>query len=402
MVDTGYFTADERSAHGRLRPDIVTKNEWVFKAYNQFPVDVLNVSSHDVRYVADSLSRAGLARIAETEPLFGRLVSANTIDQRTGSGLVKPFIVREILSKRSGAKPVRVAFIGLTEPTPDPPFGVRFTDPAEAARRTVPEARKVADLVVVLAKIKSQQDVARVAREAPGIDVIIDGNASSLEDGFAPPLYVGPTLIVFTPYETRMLGELRFYRDTQGKFSTKQRFVALDEMLVPEDPAAKQLVAAATSAEGETRTNTAKLLERWLGSSRMRVTAPPSGTGSSPAFVTSAVCSQCHAPQYLKWSKSGHAHATDLIAGRALEFDSSCLDCHATGAGLAGATATSEIARFQSVQCEQCHGPGSNHVAKPGKGYGRVGDMRKACGSCHTSETSPAFDAQAAWAKIAH
>jgi hypothetical protein len=266
----------------------------------------------------------------------------------------------------------------------------------------VPEARKVADLVIVLAKFKSQQDVARIAREAPGIDVMIDGNANSLEDGFTPPIYVGPTLIVFTPYETRMLGELSFYRGAQGKFSTKQRFVTLDEILVPEDSSAKQLVAAAANAESETRTNSARLLERWLESSRMRVTAQPADARSSPAFVTSAACSQCHAPQYLKWSNSGHAHATDRLAGRALEFDSSCLDCHATGAGFGPSTAKPEVTRIQSVQCEQCHGPGSNHVAKPGKGYGRVADLSKACRSCHTLETSPAFDPQAAWAKIAH
>ncbi|HSE35764.1 MAG TPA: multiheme c-type cytochrome [Blastocatellia bacterium] len=374
----------------------------MLKAYSQFPVDVLNLSSHDLRYFADSLSKDGVARSADTEPQVNRLVSANTIDERTGSQLVRPFIVREVLSNRTGAKPVRVAFIGLTETTPDPPSGVKFTDPAEAARRTVPEARKVADLVVVLAKIKSQPEVARIAREVTGIDVIIDGNASSLEDGFTPPVYVGPTLLVFTPYETRMLGELRFYRDAHGKFSTKQRFVTLDEMLVPEDPAAKQVVAAAANAESNTRTKSARLLEEWLGSSRMRVTAPPADTGSSPAFATSAACTQCHASQYLKWSKSGHAHATDPLVGRALEFDMSCLGCHATSAGLGGTMAKLETSRFQGVQCEQCHGPGSNHVAKPGKGYGRVGDMRVACGSCHTSETSPAFDPQAAWAKIAH
>jgi nitrate/TMAO reductase-like tetraheme cytochrome c subunit len=402
-VDTGYFTADERSAHGRLRPDVVTKNDWVLKAYSQFPVDALNVSSHDLRYFASRLSKVGLARLAETEPLFNRLVSANTIDERTDLQIVRPFLVREVSSRRTGAKPVRIAFIGLTETAPNPPPGIRFTDPAEAARRTVPEARKVADLVVVLAKLKSQQEVARIAREAPGIDVIIDGNASALEDGFTVPVYVGPTLIVYTPYETRMLGELRFYRDAQGKFSTKQRFVTLDELLVPEDPSAKHLVNAAASAESETRTNSERLLEQWLESSRMRVNTQPTGVaGASPAFVTSSACSQCHASQYLKWSNSRHAHATDRLAGRALEFETTCLDCHATGASFGRATGKTEITRFQSVQCEQCHGPGSNHVAKPGKGYGRVRDLSKACRGCHTLETSPAFDPQAAWAKIAH
>ena len=400
--------ADERSAHGRLRPDMVTKNDWVLKAYGLFPVDVFNVSSHDLRYFADTFAKTALARGAETETLFGRLVSANIVDERGDSPALPPFIVSEVPSRQKGTKPVRVAFIGLTETKPAPPAGLKFTDPAEAARRTVPEARKMADLVVVLAKVSSQSEVARIAREAPGIDIIIDGNAGSLEDGFTPPVYVGPTLIVFTPYETRMIGELRFYRNAQGKFTTKQRFVTLDEMLVPEDPAAKQVVEAAASAESEARNSSKRLLESWLASSsRLRVTTQPpdadsSRAGASPTFVTSAACSQCHADQYLKWANSPHAHATDPLPPRTFEFEASCLDCHATGSKPATAIDKLDLARLQNVQCEQCHGPGSNHAAKPGKGYGRVADMKTACGRCHTSETSPDFDLQAAWAKIRH
>ena len=398
--------ADERSAHGRLRPDIVTKNGWVMKAYGQFPVDVVNVSSHDLRYFTDARARAEFSR-AEPESLFGRLVSANTTSESPAIAASRPFIVRELPSRQNGVRPTRVAFIGLTETTPAPPAGLKFTDPAEAARRTVPEARKSADLVVVLAKVKSQLEVARIAREAPGIDVIIDGNAESVEDAFTPPVYVGATLIVFTPFETRMLGELRFYRNAKGKFSTKQRFITLDEALVPEDPAAKLVVDAATSAESAARSNSKTLLENWLASSRIRVTTQPPDAGSprgesSPTYVTSAACSQCHVAEYMKWANGPHAHATDPLPPRWVEFEASCLDCHATGATPATATTKLEIARLQSVQCEQCHGPGGNHVAKPGKGYGRVASMQSACAACHTSETSPDFDLPTAWAKIKH
>jgi Cytochrome c554 and c-prime len=408
-VDTGYFLADEQTAHGRLRPDIVTKNDWVLKAYDQFPVDVLNVSSYDFRYFGDAFAKTALARLAETEPLFGRMISANIVDERRGdSPALPPFIIREVPSRQKGAKPVRIAFVGLTESLPAAPAGFRFTDPAAAARRTLPEARKLADLVVVLAKVTSQAEVVRIAREAPGIDIMIDGNSRSLEDSFTPPIYVGPTLVVFTPFETRMIGELRFYRSAQGKFSTKQRFIALDEMLVPEDPAAKQVVDAATSAESETRRKSRELLESWLVSSRLRATArtqpgtDSSGLGASPSFVSSSTCSQCHVDQYLKWANTAHGHATDPLLSRELEVSASCLECHATGSKPATATGKLELAQLQNVQCEQCHGPGSIHVAKPGKGYGLVADIKTICANCHTSETSPDFDLQAAWAKIKH
>jgi hypothetical protein len=404
VVDRGFFVADERNAHGGLRPDAVTKNDWVLKAYSQFAVDVLNVSSHDLRYFAGFLANTEPTRRAGTEPLLGRIVSANIVDERRGSPVLRPFIVREVPSRHEGAKPVRVAFIGLTETTPAPPPGLKFIDPAEAARRAVPEARKMADVVVVLAKVSSQSELARVASAAPGIDIIIDGNSESIESGFTPPHYVGATLIVFTPFETRMIGELRFYRNAQGRFTTRQRFIALDEILVPEDPAAKQVVEAAVRAESETRDNSSKLLENWLTASRVRITKTPDAdpVPGTPTLVSSASCSQCHVAHYVKWANSAHAQATSPLPGRALEFEARCLDCHATGTKPATATGKVELARLQSVQCEACHGPGSNHVAKPGRGYGRIGDMKQACIGCHTAEASPAFDVNAAWEKIKH
>jgi Cytochrome c554 and c-prime len=331
-------------------------------------------------------------------------VGANTIADSSSFVSPKPYIVREVPSREKGAKAIRVAFVGLTERTPAPPTGFKFTDPAEASRVIVPQARKSADVIVVLAKL-SAAEADRVAREAPGIDVIIAGNADSIIDSFTPPHYVGQTLVVFTPFETRMVGELRFYRSAQGKFTTKQRFIALDEALVPDDPAAKQVVEAAMAAESQARRNSIKLLEDWLAFSRTRITeradSKSSSAETSAAFVTSSACSQCHTTQYIKWANGPHAHATDPLPPRALEFETSCLDCHASGS-MPGTDNKAGAATLQSVHCEQCHGPGSKHIANPGKGYGRIPDMQSACLKCHSAETSPGFDLKAAWERIKH
>ena len=132
-MDTGYFMSDERSAHGRIRPDMAVRDDWVFKAYNQFPVDIANVSSHDLRYFSTALEKAEFARRAGAEPLLNRLVSANTLSEAAGFVAPRPFIVRDVPSRQPGAKPVRVAFIGLTETAPEPPAGFKFVDPVEAA-----------------------------------------------------------------------------------------------------------------------------------------------------------------------------------------------------------------------------------------------------------------------------
>src|SRR5204863_10009254 len=120
------------------------------------------------------------------------------------------------------------------------------------------------------------------------------------------------------------------------------------------------------------------------------------GGASASTYVSSGACSKCHLAQYIAWSNSPHSRATDPLPPRAIEFETSCLNCHATGGKRMNATNKPELAILQSVQCEQCHGPGSDHAARPSKGYGRIADMRTACATCHTPDTSPSFNPQTA------
>jgi mono/diheme cytochrome c family protein len=388
IVESGDFMTDERSAHGELRPDVFTKDEWILKAYDQFPVDVINISSRDLRYISSLLAKGR----AENQLTLKRLVSANITSDSPDKIAPQPFIIRE-LPGRQTAKSVRVAFIGLTETGTTAPRGFKFTNVIETARRIVPEARKRADVVIAVAYFKSE-DAQRLASEVPGIDAIITGNSQSDGSFFTPPITIGKTLIVFTAYETRMIGELRFYKDAQGVFSVRTRYVSLDTE-VPDDAAALQIVNQAREAEEGAREKSKTLLLGWLESSRGH---KPVG-GSALGYVSSSACAQCHTAQYIRWSNSAHAHATDSLVSRQFEFEVSCLNCHATVQPKASAA---EMAKLQNVQCEQCHGPGGEHAAKPGKGYGRITNIQAACAACHTPDISPNFNAQAAWEKIKH
>ena len=57
IVESGDFMADERNAHGELRPDASIKDEWIRKSYDQFPADVINISSRDLRYISRLLQK---------------------------------------------------------------------------------------------------------------------------------------------------------------------------------------------------------------------------------------------------------------------------------------------------------------------------------------------------------
>ena len=166
---------------------------------------------------------------------------------------------------------------------------------------------------------------------------------------------------------------------------------------MPSDAAATQLATSALEAEEGTRSQSKKTLEGWLETSR----STKSAGGAVAAYASSKACAQCHQAQYIQWANSGHAHAFDKLPPRWVEFETSCLSCHATGQH-ADASGKVELAKLQSVQCEQCHGPGGEHVQKPGKGYGHISNAQALCISCHTVEVSPKFDFQSAWAKIKH
>lgn len=391
MVDSGNFLADERSTHGELRFDARLKNDLVIKAYEQFTVDAANLSWHDLFYFSKLKAAAPASHALE------RYLSANATNQTAGSFTPARFLVREVSARRSGGegaktedaknadvKKIRVAFVGLTEPLGSSRKGFNITDPVEAAKTVVPEAKRKADLVIALAYVRTTEAV-RLAREVPGIDVVIAGNGEM----FTPPMKFGETLIVFTPYETRTLGELRFYFDAQGKFSTRERYISLDDA-AGEDAAALQIATASGRIETDVYKVNQDLLTDWLAHAR-------NAREPGSAYVSSSACAQCHSAQYSKWANSEHARATDALVLKKVEFEASCFACHTTG-GLRD----KKEPELASVHCEQCHGPGKDHAAKPAKGYGRIKDMKAACSTCHTAETSPDFNLQTYWEKIKH
>jgi hypothetical protein len=300
--------------------------------------------------------------------------------------------------------PFKVAFIGLSETVARPPYGFKIADPLEAARRVVPEARREADLVIVLAHL-SVADSARLAREVKGIDAIISGNSQANEQLFTLPLRMGQTYVLFTPYETRTLGELRFYRDGEGRFSSRARFISLDGG-VPDDQATLKIAESARAAEEEARRSSKALLTDWIAGTRALSTGMVAATGNArakkSAFVSATGCAECHKEQYGKWAASRHARATDSLVIKQTEFDASCFACHASGIDRHVGGEAGSLPQLQNVHCEACHGPGSDHAKNPAKGYGRVADIEASCAVCHTPRTSPGFDTQAAWEKIKH
>jgi hypothetical protein len=143
-----------------------------------------------------------------------------------------------------------------------------------------------------------------------------------------------------------------------------------------------------------------------------------------------AVCSMCHktdkqGQQFKIWQESKHSQAykalltpkADEIAkaktGKKAVESPDCLKCHSTGTDVDKSLVGAKYKVEDGVQCETCHGPGSNYktlsVMKNKeeavkKGLIEHKDAAKYCVTCHNSKspTFKEFKFEEMWGKIKH
>lgn len=145
------------------------KGEVVTKAMNLMKYDALAVGNHEFDWGQEVLAQ----RASEAAFPF---LAANVVETRTGTSppYLRPFVVRDL-----GI--ARVAVIGITNPASativkaTSVAGLRFLPAAESVRAVLSEAQQQADIIVVAAHIGTA-DATQLARDVPGIDVIVAGH----------------------------------------------------------------------------------------------------------------------------------------------------------------------------------------------------------------------------------
>ncbi len=141
-------------------------------------------------------------------------------------------------------------------------------------------------------------------------------------------------------------------------------------------------------------------------------------------FVGAATCGKCHSQAYSVWNGSKHAHATETLTklDPPRHFDPECISCHATGWDtehftpyMSGFNSIADSSALIGNGCENCHGPGSGHVAaEQGRDPKARNDFRTlmklnlaiaeqhTCRQCHDLDNSPDFDFKKYWEKVKH
>jgi hypothetical protein len=104
-------------------------------------------------------------------------------------------------------------------------------------------------------------------------------------------------------------------------------------------------------------------------------------------YVGSKSCMRCHAYEYEKWSQQAHATAFETLEKVGSNFDPECVVCHVVGMDYeSGFVTQDKTPHLEGVGCENCHGPGSQHIMTAG--LTKSSEPKSTCTDCHTPEHS--------------
>jgi len=325
-----------------------------------------------------------------------------------------PFQVVEAGGKKIGI----TAIVGADWQSKISSRDIGLTDPEQALTKVLPELQQQnCDLYVLLAHA-SIEESKRLAAKFPALDVVVTAG------GLGDPLYKpepipdSDAILVQVGIKGMHVGVLGMFDDETRPLRYQR--VPLDDRF-KDSPEMLQLLASYQEQ-----------LEA-LGFDELGVRPLPHPSGGT--YVGSEVCADCHSIAYEIWEATPHAHALDSLVhpGERSEvprhFDPECLSCHVIGWDpqkhfpyATGYLGLDETPDMHHVGCENCHGPGSQHVEAENGDVdvtdqeidARRAGMRlplkqardESCMACHDLDNSPDFHEEGAfekyWDKVKH
>lgn len=277
--------------------------------------------------------------------------------------------------------------------------------------------------VRVLLSQSEKAEAKSYAEKFPAFDFILTTRGVGDPDPTAAPEQIGNTLIIEPGRKGKYVGVLGVYPEAEKKL--RYQLVSLERDDFDDTESMVQLMQKYQQ----------ELKDFEVAKTDVVSAAHPSGA----TFVGADKCGECHTEAYEIWARTPHAHALESLDpvhkrkgherlnGINRSFDPECLACHVTGWD------PQEYIRFQSgflneefaetdeqktlqallagSQCENCHGPGSAHIAAIEAGDDDAGKSvrvtlaqakESTCTNCHDADNSPHFEFDTYWPKVEH
>lgn len=182
-------------------------------------------------------------------------------------------------------------------------------------------------------------------------------------------------------------------KPAEGASWAQATFLPLTDK-VGSDPEAQKLVDAYDQ----------KVANLNLAEAKTQPESCPAAARGELAYVGVNQCLDCHQSEVEFWQQTRHAHAYETLVAVKKEFSLDCIRCHVTGWQQPGGVCRIDRTQVgepgvdgkgvgrRDVQCEACHGPGSEHIDDPKGGHIRKQVTATLCMRCHEAANSPKFD----------
>jgi hypothetical protein len=267
---------------------------------------------------------------------------------------------------------------------------------------------------IVLLSHTSQQDSEQVAAKVPGIDLVVTAGGLGEPRNVLDPIPGSNAML-------SQVGTKGMYACIIGLFDDATTPVRYQRIAISSQfKDSPRMLEMFKEYQDELKN------EGFEGLGVKYKSAPKSGE-----FVGSEACGDCHTIAFDVWKDSGHFNATDSIiqpnnARGAIprHFDPECISCHVTGWDPqkfepfeTGYWSLEKTPKLVGSGCENCHGPGSDHVkAENGDVEADVAMLNKLreqmrlplklaeakCVECHDSDNSPDFKFDKYWEEVKH
>lgn len=328
-------------------------------------------------------------------------------------GLTPQFRIIESGGKKIGITSV----LGTAEQAKVTSTEVLLQPVVESLNEVVPQLQEAnCDFFVLLAHA-SLEESRSLARQFPDFDVIVSSG------GLGDPTYE-PEAIEGSDAILVQVGVKGMFAGVIGVFPDAEQ--PLRYQRVPLDASyadSPEMLALLKSYQDQLKIT---------GLDGLGVNSVPHASGNK--FVGSQACADCHSKAFEIWEATPHAHATDTLVhpGERSQierhFDPECLSCHVTGWDpqkffpyQSGYLSLDQSPALLGNGCENCHGPGSAHVAAELGEIDATDDVLKAlresmrlplskaedkCRECHDLDNDPDFQKPGAfdkyWPKVEH
>ena len=267
---------------------------------------------------------------------------------------------------------------------------LREDEPFQLVREwleTLPEG----DLSVVAGQL-SPAVVNELVKRCPDLDVVLSARYYGMEPDSDEPgmvnLYgqsgvLGTTAVLYvaTGYYGLTVFELGAARDA----TAGESWATLKERVIEFD--------ASVAEHPQTRARIDRYYEEEFPAEAWDLPPLFEQHSSGVAFVGSQSCQPCHAEAYSHWARSKHGRAYETLLAARRQYVPKCVQCHVVGLGNPTGFARGDgpDSPLKGVGCEQCHGPGGEHVRSPLPGTIARSLPGNGCVTCHDAEHSPRF-----------